>query len=132
LYRTGQLPDTISEEDEHHLKRRKEHAEYWLNHFAPKAVRFKVQKKLPNIDFSDEEKKVLQEISSSADTISWTAENIHNLIYNIAEDQSLSPKKAFTAVYKAILGEKRGPRAGFFLSNLDQSFVIKRFSEASS
>jgi lysyl-tRNA synthetase, class I len=132
LYRTGQLPDTISAEDEKHLHKRKDHAEYWLNHFAPKAVRFTVQKKLPKIDFLDEEKKVLQEIASSADTISWTAENIHNLIYSIAENQSLSPKKAFTAVYKAILGEKRGPRAGFFLSNLDQCFVIKRFSEASS
>jgi len=132
LYRTGQLPDTISKEDENHLRQRMEHASFWLDHFAPKAVRFTVKKSLPSLSFSTDEKQLLKEIATHADKTTWSAENIHNLIYQIAENQKTSPKKAFTAVYKAILGEKRGPRAGFFLSNLDQSFVINRFKEASN
>ncbi len=132
LHRTGQLPNTISKEDEKHLRQRKEHATYWLSHFAPKAVRFTVKKNLPNISFSKEEQQLLYDIAQYAEETTWSAENIHNLIYQISEQHKISPKKAFTAVYKAILGEKRGPRAGFFLSNLDKSFVINRFTEASS
>lgn len=132
LYRTGQLPDTISKEDEDHLKQRKDHALYWLDRFAPKTVRFTVKKKLPTISFTNEEKQLLQQIAHYAEETTWTAENIHNLIYQISEKHHMSPKIAFTAVYKSILGQKRGPRAGFFLSNLDKSFVIQRFIEASS
>lgn len=132
LYRTGQLPDMISEEEETHLRLRKEHALYWLDHFAPDAVRFTVQKKLPSIKFTNEEKKLLAEIARNASESHWTAEEIHNVIYEIVSKHQISPKKAFTAVYKAILGETRGPRAGFFLSNLDYQFVINRFKEASS
>jgi lysyl-tRNA synthetase class I len=29
-----------------------------------------------------------------------------------------------------ILGKDKGPRAGYFLSNLDKDFVLKRFKEA--
>jgi len=132
LYRTGQLPDSISKEDEIHLQQRKDHALYWLAHFAPKAVRFTVKKTVPDINFSNEEKQILQEIARNAEETTWTAENIHNLIYQIAEKHNFPAKKAFTPVYKAILGEKRGPRAGFFLSNLDKKFVIDRFTDASN
>ena len=105
---------------------------YWLDHFAPDAVRFTVQKSLPNILFTKDEKHLLQDIAAQASETQWNAENIHNLIHQISEKHHLSPKQTFTAVYKAILGEKRGPRAGFFLSNLDKTFVIDRFTEASS
>jgi len=36
----------------------------------------------------------------------------------------------FAAIYQIILGQEKGPRAGFFLSNLDKDFVIKRVKEA--
>jgi lysyl-tRNA synthetase class 1 len=132
LHRTGQLPDTISKDEEDHLRQRKDHALYWLNNFAPKAVRFTVQKTLPDVSLTEDEKLILSQVAKHADETTWTAENIHNLIYQTAEQNNISAKKAFTAVYKAILGQKRGPRAGFFLSNLDKSFVITRFTEASN
>ena len=132
LYRSGQLPDTVSTVDEDHLRQRKQHSVYWLAHFAPDAVRFTVQKSLPIISFTKDEKHVLHDIAAQASDTTWNAENIHNLIHQISKEHHLSPKQSFTAVYKAILGEKRGPRAGFFLSNLDKTFVIDRFTEASS
>jgi len=132
LYRTGQLPNTIDSEDEKHLHQRKDHALYWLNHFAPDAVRFTVQKTLPKVLFTEEEKQILQDLAEKAEETPWNAEQIHNLIHQLSEKYNISSKKAFTAVYKALLGEKKGPRAGFFLSNLDQSFVTRRFKDASS
>ena len=131
LYRTGQLPESLAKDDEEYLRQRKEHASYWLDHFAPRAIRFTVQKTMPTVSFTEEEKKLLQEFVEKSPDTPWDADHIHNLIHTISQKQNISQKKAFTAVYKAILGENRGPRAGFFLSNLDRTFVINRFKEAS-
>ena len=62
--------------------------------------------------------------------ITWEAENIHNGIYEISEKEKIPIKIAFTTIYQIILGQEKGPRAGFFLSNLDKDFVIKRVKEA--
>ena len=79
----------------------------------------------------DKEQKIflcsLKEISS---TLKWDAESIHNAIYESSEKQNMQIKIAFKTIYQIILGQEKGPRAGYFLSNLDKDFVLKRFEEA--
>jgi lysyl-tRNA synthetase class 1 len=130
LQRTGQIPENLGKDDEAHLKQRTDHVQYWLDHFAPKTVKFKVQKTLPKKSFTSEEKRFLIHWHQKISSLKWEAEEIHNAIYNVAEDLNYPTKKAFTILYQLILGQDRGPRAGFFLSNLDQAFVEKRVAEA--
>ncbi|MCK5547994.1 MAG: lysine--tRNA ligase, partial [Thermoplasmata archaeon] len=59
-----------------------------------------------------------------------TAEEIHVLLYKIRDELDIEPRAVFSAVYTALLGKERGPRAGFFLKALDTDFLIKRFAEA--
>jgi lysyl-tRNA synthetase, class I len=130
LQRSNQIPEKISKEDEDRIKQRIDHVRYWLKHFAPASVRFKVQQKLPKMQITSEQKQYLNTFISEAEKISWDAEAIHNLIYSIAEKQDVSAKKIFTTLYQLILNQKNGPRIGYFLSNLEKEFVLRRIKEA--
>lgn len=132
LQRTEQIPEKLGKSDEEHLKQRAEHAQYWLDNFAPDMVKFEVKKELPPIKLNDEQNKFLKTFLEKITSIKWDAEEIHNAIYEASEKEKIPIKTAFTTIYQIILGKEKGPRAGFFLSNLDKKFVEKRVKEAVS
>lgn len=130
LMRTGQLPKKLKKEDEEHLQQRAEHVRYWLANFAPAEVKFQVQEKLPDITLTSEQKRVLTLLKERIPSLSWDPETIHTTIYAISEENSIPIKTAFNAIYQILLGQEKGPRAGFFLSNLPKEFVLSRVTEA--
>ena len=130
LLRTGQIPKDLNKEDEGHLKQRTEHARFWLDNFAPDMVKFEVKKKIPKVNLTKEQKKFLSALTDGLSSIEWEAENIHNVIYDSSEKEKIPIKTAFKTIYQIILGQEKGPRAGYFLSNLDKDFVLKRVKEA--
>ncbi len=130
LIRTGQLPKKLKKEDEEHLQQRAEHVRYWLANFAPDEVKFQVQEKLPDISLTSEQKRVLTLLKERIPSLSWDPETIHTTIYAISEENSIPIKTAFNAIYQILLGQEKGPRAGFFLSNLPKEFVLSRVTEA--
>jgi lysyl-tRNA synthetase class 1 len=130
LIRTNQIPKDLEKEDEEHLKTRAEHAKYWLDNFAPDMVKFEVKKNIPKIKLEKEQIEFLKSLLKNIGSINWEAEEIHNTIYETSEKLKISVKNAFTTIYLIILGQEKGPRAGFFLSNLDKDFVMRRIEEA--
>jgi len=130
LLRTKQIPTDLKKEDEEHLKQRTEHVRYWLEKFAPEEVKFEVQQALPKVSLTAEQKTILTTLKEKIPTLSWEPETIHNVIYEISEGAKIPIKTAFQAIYEVILGTQQGPRAGYFLSNLDKQFVLKRLTEA--
>jgi lysyl-tRNA synthetase class 1 len=128
--RTKQIPPHLSDEDEQRLQQRVAHVQYWLDNFAPAAVKFNIKKKLPQVLLTSEEKLLLSRLKEIIPDIAWDAEAIHNAIYTISEKEQLPVKTAFKALYQVLLGQEQGPRAGYFLSNLDKQFVVKRLIEA--
>ena len=130
LQRTGQLTQKLSKEDDERLKHRCAHVQYWLKHYAPDMVKFKIFTKLPPITLEPTQKTFLKKFLPCIPSLTWTAEAIHNTIYEIAETNNIPINTAFSALYQIILGQKKGPRAGYFLSNLDKSFITQRVEEA--
>jgi lysyl-tRNA synthetase class 1 len=130
LQRTKQIPPKLKNEDEEHLRRRTEHVRYWLERFAPADVKFEVQEKLPEVALTTEQKKVLINLREKIPLLPWEPEVIHNAIYEVSEQEKIPIKTAFEALYEIILGSRKGPRAGYFLSNLDKEFVLGRVTEA--
>ena len=129
LRRTNQITKELSKKDEERLKQRAEHAKYWLKNFAPEMVKFKVKKGKINIKLENEQIQFLKNFYEKLSQIKWEAEDIHNAIYETTQEEKISPKKAFNTIYQIILGKNRGPRAGYFLSNLEEKFVIERIKE---
>jgi lysyl-tRNA synthetase class 1 len=130
LLRTKQIPENLSMHDEEHLEQRAKHVRYWLDNFAPDMIKFEVKKKLIKIDLEKSQKKFLMSLLEKLTSADWDAENIHNIIYELSEKEKIPIKTAFTTIYQIILGQEKGPRAGYFLSNLDKDFVLKRIKEA--
>jgi lysyl-tRNA synthetase class 1 len=130
LIRTGQLPKKLKKEDEDHLRQRAEHVRYWLATFAPEDVKFEVKEKVPSITLTEEQHTILSKLKEKIPDLAWEPEAIHNAIYEISEEKRIPIKTAFSAVYLILLGQDKGPRAGYFLSNLKKEFVLKRLTEA--
>jgi len=130
LIRTNQIPKDKKNIDEEHLKQRTKHVSYWLENFAPDMVKFNVKEKTPKVILDKNQKEFLTALNKSLSSCSWEGENIHNAIYSASEQQKIPIKLAFKTIYQIILGQEKGPRAGFFLSNLDKDFVINRIKEA--
>jgi lysyl-tRNA synthetase class 1 len=112
---------------------RADYARRWLETFAPEEVKFDLQETLPEEakKLSDGQKKALLALSERL-VERMSAEEIHQLFYAIKDELQLQPKDVFEAVYVALLGKPRGPRAGWFLSALDTEFLKKRFRDAAS
>ena len=130
LIRTNQIPEKIDKKDENHLKQRVKHARFWLDNYAPKMLVFQVKKSMPNIKIDSEQKKFLKNILEKIKDISWDPEQIHNAIYDVSQNENIPIKTCFKTIYQIVLGQEKGPRAGFFLSNLEKEFIIKRINEA--
>lgn len=114
------------------LAERVDHVRFWLREFAPANVRFEVQKKLPASvkDLDDDQRLFLRELVEALEPAEWTGAAIHDAVYMAKGERS--PGVAFAAVYQAILGQDRGPRAGFFLASLERDWVLERLRDAAA
>lgn len=135
LKRNSQLPkrlenkefDELNEKDKKYLEERVRHVRNWLDKYAPESVKFEVQKELPKVKLSEKQIKFLNELAKVIESEELNAVELHNRIYDIMREHGLNAKEAFQAIYKVLIGKKRGPRAASFILSLDKNFVVKRF-----
>lgn len=133
LRRTGTLEGGLDAHSRAELEERVEHVRYWLDRFAPDGVRFEVQPELPDFERSDADRAFYADAADRFEALgAWTGQNVHDAVYDARDAAGLSAGQAFRAVYRAVLGQDRGPRAGFFLSSLERDWVVRRFREASA
>jgi lysyl-tRNA synthetase class 1 len=128
LRRTGYPPAS-----EQAVAGRMEYARRWLDSFAPEEMKFTVQPSLPveARELEPVQREFLGRLSSRLD-VGMNGERIHHLIYGLAgEFAEVKPAALFRAIYLALLGKPRGPRAGEFIALLGTEFCAARFAEAS-
>jgi lysyl-tRNA synthetase class 1 len=111
---------------------RAKNVEIWLERYAPPFVKFQLQEVLPAAvkNLTSQERQGLGILAQRIGD--KNASEIHDLIYDLAQELGLDPKKFFQAVYLAFLGDRQGPKAGWFLASLDREFVLRRLKEAAS
>jgi lysyl-tRNA synthetase class 1 len=99
----------------------------WLEKYAPDSVKFQVQEKLPEVELSDDERTFLTKL---ADTIEGegdlNGQGMHDAIYAAAEVAGLKASQAFRTIYRVLLGQDSGPKAGWFLASLETGWLVKR------
>jgi lysyl-tRNA synthetase class 1 len=115
------------------LRQRAAYAQRWLETFAPEEMRFRVQEQLPSVtrELTAEQRQALRSLGERLQP-GMTGEHIHQLIYALKDELGIKPDLLFKAIYLALLGKTQGPRAGWFLSTLDATFVKQRFAEAAA
>ena len=83
------------------------------------------------LDLSMNEKVFFQALVRRMNDCNWTADEINGIVADIAKESPLGTKGAYKSLYKIFIGKSVGPRLGFFLSSMDQKFVINRLVQAS-
>ena len=122
--------DVITRREE--ILGRARNVQTWLDKYAPAYVKFQVQEALPASvkNLTPEERRSLGILAEQVEE--KTAAEIHELVYAVAKEQGLDSKKFFQAIYLAFLGDRQGPKVGWFLASLERGFVKARLKEAAA
>ena len=110
------------------------YARRWLDRHAPDDIKFEVQRALPAeaAALTPDQKAFLGRLAGGLDD-RMDGEAIHLLIYTLAKSYpGVKPAELFQALYVALLGKPRGPRAGSFIAALGPAFCAGRFAEAAA
>jgi lysyl-tRNA synthetase class 1 len=117
------------------LEERAAAARAWLEAYAPDTARVSVVRDAvpaAAADLDATQRRFLAMLSNAAERqLPQGGEAWQALIFTLARDDELPPRKAFEAIYRAFLGRATGPRAGWLLASLDPDFVSERAWEAS-
>jgi len=122
--------DVISRREE--ILGRARNVQVWLEKYAPKYVKFQLQETLPAAvnNLTPAERQALGLLAGRIED--KTAAEIHDLVYVVAKEMNLDSKKFFQAIYLTFLGDRQGPKVGWFLASLDRDFVRSRLAAAAS
>lgn len=103
-------------------------ANSWLSRFAPDQVKFSLLDKNEKVELDGTEQKLVESFLDIMNSTDWSADNIHNVVHELIRKNGLEPKAGFAAFYRILIGKSRGPRLGYFLSNMDKDSLKDRFS----
>lgn len=127
LERTGH--PLATDQERQALDRELGYVANWLKNYAPDNVKFQVQSKLPKADLAEDQVAFLTKLAyeiQRKDGKEIDGPAMHQLIYDAKESAKVSPQEAFSAIYRVVLGQDSGPKAGWFLAGLDRDWLIKR------
>jgi lysyl-tRNA synthetase class 1 len=109
-----------------------ERVKHWLRRYAPDSVKFSIKEDLPAVagEIGPAPRAVLRDYIHILENLPrWSAEELHNAVYEVAEQKGVSAKDIFVAIYQVFLGQQRGPRLGWFLEALGREKVLMRLHE---
>ncbi len=132
---TAEKGSALTERETAILDERVAAARAWLTTYAPESAVVAVQREaLPAAAaaLDDAQQQFLAILSNEAeDDAPTSGDTWQALIFQVAKDVELPPRRAFEAIYLAFLGRPNGPRAGWLLASLDPEFVYRRAWHAS-
>ncbi|MGC9553801.1 MAG: lysine--tRNA ligase [Thermoplasmatota archaeon] len=129
LRRNGEIGE-LSAYEEGKLRERVDKVSHWLDRFAPESVKFEVQDSLPGIEISGEMRAFFVSLAAALGEQPWDAEAIHQTIHAVAQEQGMPAGRAFRYLYMIVLGQTKGPRAGYFIHSLGREFMLERLAAA--
>ncbi len=126
------LGKPLDEESKKELEKRARYAKIWISTYAPDDYKFEIQKELPEVatHLSDIQKQAIGELLAYVQSVpALDGQELHTKLHDIKEKTAINPQEFFRALYLSILGKDSGPKAGWFLSVLDKTFLEKRLHE---
>jgi lysyl-tRNA synthetase class 1 len=102
--------------------------EQWLQKWAPDDVKFELAESVEVARFSETDKAYLARLADKIAAAPKDADGewFHKTIYDLKDELGLQPKEMFEVLYRALIGQESGPRAGWFLSILPRDWLVKR------
>ena len=100
----------------------------WLKMRAPEDVKFELAEDVDLTQFNDQEKAFLNRLGDKVADAPQDADGnwFHEAIYGLKDECGMEPKEMFGTLYRALIGKRSGPRAGWFLSILPRDWLVDR------
>lgn len=100
----------------------------WLEQYASGDIRFELQMDIPDTgSLSHEQTAFLAELAERiGDQEQLDAEWVHQTIHDLKDRHNVGARQAFQAIYWVLLGQKSGPKAGWYLTTIDQGWLTSR------
>ncbi|MCK5253255.1 MAG: hypothetical protein KAQ96_09905, partial [Thermoplasmata archaeon] len=133
LYRTGELEEDLDQIYLDCIRSKAKNASNWVERYADENQRIKLLEVLDSEklgELSPEQRTYLARLAQVLETTPWEGEAIQDMVFNLSKEVGLKARDAFGAIYVSMLGQVRGPRAGFFLASLDRDWVLTRLEKA--
>ncbi len=117
-----------AETDAATIKKELEFINNWLSKSAPEDVKFELLGSVKPDEFSDAEKAFLKSLADKIESAPADADGswFHQAIYDLKDSAGLQPQERFSVLYRVLIGKNSGPRAGWFLSILPRTWLLKR------
>lgn len=112
------------------LGKKLRYAHNWARDWAPDSYRVEISEELPEAasELDDDQLRYLGAVAGRLNP-SLGGDGMQDMLYATAKEMGIKPKRAFSAIYVALLGKKSGPRAGPFLTSVPVETVRERFLE---
>jgi lysyl-tRNA synthetase class 1 len=133
LHRTGELDRGLEDLYLACVRSKAKNARAWVEQYAGEDQRIKLLEELDEetvASLSEEQRAYLARLAEVLEGTPWEGEAIQDAVFNTSKGVGLRARDAFGAIYLAMLGRGRGPRAGFFLASLDREWVLARLQRA--
>lgn len=102
----------------------------WLDRSAPDEVKFALAESFDPDTLEPVERDFLHKLGALVADAPADADGawFHDAIYSLRDASGLSPKQMFSVLYRALIAQESGPRAGWFLSMLPREWLVQRLS----
>ena len=104
----------------------------WIDSvYFPEEMRIKMINEVPSemmIDFSNEQKQVLENLAKMLSDSPWDVDSIGSCIVEAAKSIQLSPRVAYGVSYICLMGNLKGPRLAPILVELNQSDIVNQLN----
>src|SRR5215210_3658889 len=128
MLRRGGYEDAARDTDR--LARDLYYARNWAAEGAPESMRLGLLDPAESGEMAagldDEQREYLRAVSGKL-RAEMDGDAVQGVLYSTAIERGLKPKRAFSAVYKVLLGKSSGPKAGPFIAALTLDQVRERF-----
>jgi lysyl-tRNA synthetase class 1 len=118
-----------TEEDEKRFRLRAKCCLNWLEKYAPKDMKFRIQNHAPEThDLNDKQITALKKVAGIIENVE-NDEKLHEEFYKICTELELSTNDFFKAAYKVLIDKERGPRLANFMLTIGKRRVKNLFDE---
>ncbi len=110
-------------EDKARLQRRAECARKWILTYAPEDFRFTINKTVPSLHLSKEQKSALHDLAKRLAEKEWEDKDLHEECYIIMKNHGLNPQQFFSAAYQTLISKEKGPKLAAFLIEIKERAI---------
>jgi len=126
---------SLTDEEKKLLDERIRFAHIWLDRYADEKDKFHVYKIVPTNakELEEDQKAYLGRVASLLlEKEYFDGEALQQALFELSKELGVPTKKAFQAIYVALIDKDHGPKAGWLVLDefrRDKEFIIKRFTD---